>query len=185
MKRHLDNLIHQITADKKKLGIMLSALALGLLLWGRLLLQGVPRTATADDPERTVQSTDNNPDSGGQALQIDKPIPVVHVDLASTPGRDPFGIDPSRYKQNPGASRNALAAKSTQVTPDEDSRTAVVRQEVMGLRLESVVTGTRPRAYINGRLLAPGDEYEGFKLIQVTDRYVLLTKYGLIIRLRM
>lgn len=53
------------------------------------------------------------------------------------------------------------------------------------LRLESVVTGTRPRAYINGRLLAPEDEFEGCTLIQVTDRDVLPTKYGLIIRLRM
>lgn len=185
MKHQLDNLIHQITADKKKLGIMLCALALGLLLWGRLLLQGVPRTATADDPAKAAQKADNQSDADGQTLQNDKPMPVVHVDLPSSPGRDPFGIDPSRYKRNPGASRDTSAAKSTQVIPDEDAKTAAVRQEAMELRLESVVTGNRPRAYINGRLLAPGDEYEGFKLIQVTDRHVLLTKYGLIIRLRM
>lgn len=185
MRQHLENLIHQITADKKKLGIMVCALALGLLLWGRLLLQGVPRTATADDPAKTAQKTDNNDPSGGNNPQNDKPLPVVHVDLPATPGRDPFGIDPSRYKRNLGASHRTSAAKSTQVTPDEDPKTAAVRQEAMELRLESVVTGTRPRAYINGRLLAPGDEYEGFRLIQVTDRHVLLTKYGLIIRLRM
>lgn len=185
MKRHLDNLIHQVTADKKRLGIMLCALALGLLLWGRLLLQGVPRTATADDPAKTVQNADNKPHPGGQPLHNDKPLPVVQVDLPSSPGRDPFGIDPSHYKRNPLAPYRTSAAKSTQVTPDEDAKTAAVRQEAMELRLESVVTGTRPRAFINGRLLAPGDEYEGFKLIQVTDRHVLLTKYGLIIRLRM
>ena len=185
MKHHLENLIRQVTADKKKLGIMLCALALGLLLWGRLLLQGVPRTATADDPAKTAQNADNDPHADGKPLRNDKPIPVVHVDLPSSPGRDPFGIDPSRYKRNPGASHRTTAAKSTQVTPDEDPKTAALRQEAMELRLESVVTGTRPRAYINGRLLAPGDEYEGFKLIQVTDRHVLLTKYGLIIRLRM
>lgn len=185
MKQFIENLIHQATADKKKLGIMLCALALGLLLWGRLLLQGVPRTATADDPAKTAQKADNNDPSDGKTLQNDKPLPVVHVDLPASPGRDPFGIDPSRYKRNPGASHRTSAAKSTQVTPDEDPKTAAVRQEAMELRLESVVTGTHPRAYINGRLLAPGDEYEGFKLIQVTDRHVLLTKYGLIIRLRM
>ena len=185
MKHHLDNLIHQLTTDKKKLGIMLCALALGLLLWGRLLLQGVPRTATADDPVKTAQKADNTPRPAGQALQNDKPMPVVHVDLPASPGRDPFGIDPSRYKRNPSAPRTASAAKSTQVTPDEDAKTAALRQEAMELRLESVVTGTHPRAYINGHLLAPGDEYEGFKLIQVTDRYVILTKYGLFVRLRM
>jgi len=185
VKHLLENLIHQATADKKKLGIMLCALALGLLLWGRLLLQGVPRTATADGPAKTAQDADSKPNPDGQSLQNDKPIPVVQIDLPSSPGRDPFGINPSRYKRNPKATRDASAAKSTQVTPDEDPGTAAVRREAMELRLESVVTGTRPRAYINGRLLAPGDEYEGFKLIQVTDRHVLLTKYGLIIRLRM
>jgi len=184
MKDHLDNLIRQLTADKKKLGIMLSALALGLLLWGRLLLQGVPRTATAENPGKTAQA-DKRSDDAGQVLQAEQPVPVIHVDLPSHPGRDPFGIDPSRYKRNPEALVRKMGAKSPQVTPDEDPRVAAVRQEAMELRLESVVTGARPRAYINGHLLAPGDEYEGFKLIQVTDRHVLLTKYGLIIRLKM
>lgn len=185
MRQHLDNLIRQATADKKKLGIMLCALALGLLLWGRLLLQGVPRTATADDPSKSAQKIDNKPGTDEQPSQNDKPMPVIHVDLPASPGRDLFGIDPSRYRRNPAALRDTSVAKSTQVTPDEDPRVAAVRQEAGELRLQSVVTGIRPRAYINGRLLAPGDEYEGFTLIQVTDRHVLLTKYGLIIRLRM
>jgi hypothetical protein len=185
VKHHLDNLIRQVTADKKKLSVMLCALALGLLLWGRLLLQGVPRTATADDPVKTAQKADNKGDDAEPSSQNDQPLAVVHVDLPAMPGRDLFGIDPSRYKRNPEASPQALVAKSTQVTPDEDPKVAAVRQEAMELRLESVVTGTKPRAYINGRLLAPGDEYEGFTLIQVTDRHVLLTKYGFIIRLRM
>lgn len=185
MRHHLENLIHQVTADKKKLGVMLCALALGLLLWGRLLLQGVPRTATAEEKPVAAQTSQNPPDKPASSLRPVKPLPVVHVDLPARPGRDLFGIDPSRYRQTPGTgSRNSIA-KSPQITPDEDPRIAAVRQEAMELRLESVVTGTQPRAYINGRLLAPGDEYEGFTLVQVTDRHVLLTKYGLIIRLRM
>ena len=185
MRQHLNNVIHQITSDKKKLGIMLCALALGLLLWGRLLLQGVPRTATADDPSNTAQAVNDKANRAEQSSKPDKPLPIVHVDLPSKPGRDPFGMDPSRYKRNPGSGPGTAVAKSTQVTPDDDPRIAAVREEVLELRLESVLTGTQPRAYINGRLLAPGDEYEGFTLIQVTDRHVLLTKYGLIIRLRM
>lgn len=62
---------------------------------------------------------------------------------------------------------------------------AVVREEAMGLRLESVLTGSQPRAYINGHLLKPGDEYEGFTLLKVTDRHVILEKYDLFIKLRM
>jgi hypothetical protein len=185
VKQHLNNVIHQITSDKKKLGVMLCALAIGLLLWGRLLLQGVPRTATADDPAVSAMDPHNSPVETYSAAQPAKPMPVVHVDLPSKPGRDLFGMDPSRYRRTPGSGPGTRGAKSTQVTPDEDPQIAVVREEAIELRLESVLTGTQPRAYINGYLLAPGDEYEGFTLIKVTDRHVLLTKYGLIIRLRM
>ena len=185
MKQHLNQIIQQITSDKKKLGVMICALAIGLLLWGRLLLQGVPRTATADDPTKTAQAADNKADSSAASSLPDKPLPVVHVDLPSDPGRDLFGIDPSRYKRTPGQGPSNPVAKSGRITPDDDPRTATVREEAAELKLESVLTGTQPRAYINGYLLAPGDEYEGFTLIQVTDRHVLLTKYGLIIRLRM
>lgn len=185
MRHYLDRLIQQATADKKKLGIMLCALALGLLLWGRLLLQGVPRTATADDRDKQAQAADNPASAPENDAVSFKKIPVVHVDLPASPGRDLFGIDPSRYKRTHPTRLSEKGPKSHQVTSDVDPRIAAVRQETSELRLESVMTGIRPRAYINGHLLAPGDEYEGYTLIQVTDRHVLLTKYGLIIRLRM
>jgi hypothetical protein len=185
MKNQLDRLIKQITADKKKLSVMLCALAIGLLLWGRLILQGVPRTATADDPDTHKQAIKNTDPASNKAAASLKTQPVVHIDLPSSPGRDLFGIDPSRYRRTPWGQQNDIGPKSTQVTPDVDPRVDAVRQEALELSLESVVTGSRPRAYINGRLLAPGDEIDGFTLLQVTDRHVLVTKYDLIIRLRM
>jgi hypothetical protein len=185
MKQHLDKLIHQLTADKKRLGIMLCALSLGLLLWGRLLLQGVPRTATADDKAKSAQADGNPGENGSNAMASTRPRPAVYVDLPDSPLRDLFGIDPRRYKQTKPVPGSPIGPKSALVTSDVDPRIAVVRDEAMELRLESVVTGTHPRAYINGRLLAPGEDYEGFTLLQVTDRHVILTKYGLFIKLKM
>lgn len=101
MRHHLDRLIQQLTADKKKLGIMLCALALGLLLWGRLLLQGVPRTATADDQDKQAQADDSPASAPQNDTASLKKIPGVHVDLPASPGRDRFGTDPSHYKQTP------------------------------------------------------------------------------------
>ena len=182
MKRHIDKLIYQVTADKKKLGVMICALAIGLLLWGRLLLQNVPRTATAGDKKTQAAATG----TGGGAVAVpSKPRLVVRVDLPAEPPRDLFGIDPSRYKPTKQTPGSHIGPKSAKVTPDVDPRMALVRNEATELRLESVVTGSEPRAYINGLLMAPGDELEGFTLLQVTDRHVLLTKYGLIIKLKM
>lgn len=42
----------------RKLGLLLVVLALGLLLWGRLLLKEIPRTATArPEPTATLKSS--------------------------------------------------------------------------------------------------------------------------------
>ncbi len=185
MKEHLNQFIQQITADKKKLGIMICALAIGLLLWGRLLLQGVPRTATAEDPVKQTRAADNSDTEVDKSMVASKPLPVVHIDLPASPGRDLFGLDPSRYRRTPGGSQNNNRPKLAQITTDGDPRMAAVREEAMELRLESVLTGSQPRAYINGQLLKPGDDIEGFTLLKVTDRHVLLTKYDLFIRLRM
>ncbi len=53
------------------------------------------------------------------------------------------------------------------------------------LDLRSVVTGRTPRAVIDDRLLAPGDWIEGFELLEIVDRYVLLERNGVVIRLWM
>lgn len=185
MKQHLDKLIAQVTADKKKLGVMLCAVALGLLLWGRLLLQGVPRTATADDPLASAPADVMQSNQPEVVESSHKPMPVVHVELPEEPGRDLFGVYPNRYKPNYPGGHGESTAKSSQVTPDVDPRVEAVRREAGDLRLESVVTGTKPRAYINGLMIAPGEDIEGFTLVKVTDRNVILTKYGLFIRLRM
>lgn len=99
MRHHLNRLIKQATADKKKLGIMICALALGLLLWGRLLLQGVPRTATAEDRDKQAQAADNPASAPQNDAASLKKKPGVHVDLPASPEGDRFRTDPSHYKR--------------------------------------------------------------------------------------
>ena len=49
MQEQLQRAWRQLTADKKKLGLMVGLMAVGLLLWGRLMLKQVPQVATATD----------------------------------------------------------------------------------------------------------------------------------------
>ena len=53
MSKVLKQTFRALTADKKKLSIVVVLLAMLLLLWGRLLLKRVPRTAVAE-PETTT-----------------------------------------------------------------------------------------------------------------------------------
>ncbi|MEX2544239.1 MAG: general secretion pathway protein GspB [Phycisphaeraceae bacterium] len=53
------------------------------------------------------------------------------------------------------------------------------------LRVQSVVGGPRPQAVINGRMLTVGDRIEGFELVSVERRSVVLSYEGVVIRLGM
>ncbi len=53
-----------------------------------------------------------------------------------------------------------------------------IDQALSGLRLESTMTGQVPLAYISGRLVREGDQVEGFSVVQIQDRQVMLRKSG-------
>ena len=57
MSAGLNKAMRRLTADKKKLSILLALAGVGLLLWGRLLMQQrVPRTAMAEPRVTGVES---------------------------------------------------------------------------------------------------------------------------------
>lgn len=47
------------------------------------------------------------------------------------------------------------------------------------LRLESTMTGRLPLAHISGRLVREGEQIEGFSVVQIQDRQVMLRKSGI------
>lgn len=59
-------------------------------------------------------------------------------------------------------------------------------QEAAGrLTLQSIIQGARPRAMINGQLLASGQKIEGFTVSQIDQRHVILTRGGVDVKLGM
>ena len=170
--------------DPKKLGVLVVLVAVGLLLWGRLLLKQVPQTATAEPvPVQT---------GNGMAELVENPTksasaePFLELSLSQTLTRDLFAIDRGEYRRsekfhNPEAQR----PKSGFDLSDEFLRSASVRNAAEKLTLQSVMMGEQPRAMINGQLLALNQGVEGFTLIEVGERHVLLENKGIIIRLKM
>jgi len=174
--------VEPLMADRKKMFFMVALLGLAMLLWGRLILQQVPRVATADDPMAEVV------DSSPAILpdEVKKPIgPVVEIHLAGALQRDLFDFNTSPYKRIESPDKSSEEEKSVVEAADEMSVSQLVRTEARALRLQSVMSGDRPRAVINNRLLAEGDEINGFVLQEVAERHVLLEKNGIVIRLKM
>lgn len=180
MKVKLRQLYRVMLADKKKAGLVLGLLAVGLLLWGRLLLKQVPRTATADPNQK--QSAVDASQKRSTITQTEK---VVELALSENFGRDLFSFHPEGYTRLTDVPITESGTDDSDVTAQKQARIEAVRIAARRLSLQSVVQGEQPRAFINGQLIAPGQTVEGFLLKQVTDRYAVLEMNGVEIRLGM
>lgn len=184
MNKHLANLKRQLLADKKKLGVMILLAVFGLLLWGRLLLKDVPRTATAQ-PNAAKQADTAKPDN--QPTRTHK-IEIVRIETGGRLSRDLFHFNPNRYNRTeitPDSGNLFESGNSGEKPTDENASVAETLSQARRLDLRSVLTGWRPRAVINNTLLAPGDWIGEFELLAVGDRYVELERNGIVIRLWM
>lgn len=174
-------------ADPKKLGVLLTLLALSLLLWGRLLLKDAPRTATADPAAKIEAALAAH--AGGTAGEIsdankEKTVPVVLMDVAGDLPRAMLSAS-GDGADGTGEKSYGPVTKSVPELSDEELRSAAVRETAAGLELQSVISGDQPRAVINGRTLKPGETFEGFTLIEVASSHVVLEHEGVIVRLGM
>jgi hypothetical protein len=168
-------------AQKKKAGIVVGLVAVTLLLWGRLLLKEVPRTATA---RPSIAATTPAP-AGGEPVQRVAGQQIIRLDLPQSPSRNLFELDPSRYKRTKLLDSENEAGKSRPLSVDHDQRLAEIREAASHLMLHSTVPGEQPYAVINGMVVRIGEQLDGFRLIGVEHRTVILEYEGVPFRLRM
>lgn len=181
MNAHLQRIKKQLLADKKKLSIMLALLAVAMLMWGRLLLQKVPRTATAE-PIATAEATERSV-TPTQEVTV---RPIVPLSATRPLQRDLFALDATHYQRvEVGEDDTVRVAKSPQESVDDQAVVRMVREAAGRLTLQSIIQGARPRAMINGQLLAVGQKIEGFTVSQIEQRHVILTRGGVDVKLGM
>ena len=187
MKKKLHRAWRQATADKKKFGLLVAMVAVGLLLWGRLiLLEDVPKIATADPNAQATpagQTPGQPPDQAAVAAPVLAPLPSVEVALSEDLTLNLFAFRHNRYKPLPPEDSGASGVQSTGSTDDERKRELV--EMARSLRLQSVIQGKSPAIVINGEVLRVGDSIEGFELVSFNERSAKLTREGLTFLLKM
>lgn len=180
----------QLMADKKQLGILLTLAVVGLLLWGRMALQSVPKTAMADDPAKSGKA---------KASSVVKPDDtrreVVKLALYDVMDRNVFWVNPAFYPkiEKPDKGKGDPAVAKPPVNPDRPpsdeelarARRLAIQEEAESLVLQSTILGSRPRAFINNTLLGAGETIEGFRVVKIDLRKVSLQKGDVIIVLEM
>ena len=184
MSLDTSKIMKQLTADKKKLSVMVGLLAVGLLLWGRLLLKDVPKTATAV-PAPVAQAAPDTATSTTTSVAEDRYRVTVVMDIPSDLSRDVFAMNTTGYRKAKTEATQKYEPKDTPQTTDMAFRRAQVREAAMDLRLESVILGDQPAVVLNGQLLQEGQAIEGFVVRKIEDRKVVLEMDGVLIRLSM
>jgi len=171
----------QATADKRKFAAMVILLAVGLLMWGRLLLKEVPRSAVADPSTLAVTADVAEPVVPVATIDLS----TVVVDVPQSLTRNIFTVDVSGYPRVVRDEEINEEEKSSPAVVDVPDRVDVVKQAREELTLQSIVSGNEPYALINGQLLKAGQQYLGFRLIEIADRYVVVEKNQVRIKLSM
>lgn len=183
MNKRLQMIVMEMKHDRKKFAMMCTLLAVGLLLWARLLiLQDVPKTGFADPVQSNTASQTKTTAPEGTENVLLQELPIVYLDTSSQLTRDFFSplTSPSA-----GPDQDGHVTRSHPNTDDESSEVAGAefreRQEAFNadaerLKLESVILGEVPVAVINGKVLRVGDDIDGFVLEKVSARYVVLSR---------
>ena len=159
----LQRLWIQITADRKRFGLFGGLLAVGLLLWARIIvISNPPRTAVALPGGNTVVAP-TPPDEPDNRLS-----PPLRVAMARWPDRDPFTINPEVFpKPTPVIGLHPDPGKLP-VQPTEDPKQvearlrARLRALVDRFKLEAVMRKP-PLAVISGKTYRLGDPIPAFK----------------------
>ncbi len=159
----------QITADRKRFGLFGVLLAVGMLLWARIIvISNPPRTAVAV-PGAIAPTPPDEPDN--------RLSPPLRVTLARWPDRDPFTINPEVFpKPTPLVDLDPDRGK-LQVQPTEDPEQAEARFRaqlralVDRFKLEAVMRKP-PLAVISGKTYQLGDPIPAFENEEI--RFTLL-----------
>lgn len=167
-KDQLKQLANTLTADKKKLVMMLVLVMVGLLLWGRLLLKQVPRSAIADQPVKAA-------DAGQGQSDNFRTTPVqrrtVFVNLSNDVVRDIFALDRSFYDKIQDESENNGSEKSHSNNAEEIEDPDEPQLDLEELTLDALMGEV---VVINGQVVKLGKRIGGWKLISIGHRHVVL-----------
>jgi len=193
----------QLTADRRRFGILCAVFGAGLLLWARLIIvSNMTRMAVAEPPKgAAVENVEPKTKKPGGADKPGSKDPVkkdakskrtVAAQLWSRCTRDPFVISRQYFPKAAAAldvqqEAGKLPTEATEDASQKDARLVARLRELLGtLKLEAVMdSGPTSMAVFSGRRYQLGDqlpplgsERVQFTLVEVRQRSVVLEFQG-------
>ena len=180
MNARMRHTIKSLKADKRKLTVMLVLLGVAVVLWFRMTMTQTPQAATAST---TPITTAAEAVVAAEAAALARP--VIDVELTERLDRDLFALNPALFTPINDGDSEEVEEKSGAKPSDEMSRPLAIRTEAAELKLATTMLGSRPRALINGQVLSVGDTVDGFKLLRILHRKVVVEKNGIRVLIEM
>jgi hypothetical protein len=151
--------------------------------------------AAQKQPPSSPPPTPARPESGGaaQPVRVDDLPRILERDLFSSPAwakLPPAGEQEADDQNAADAARdgglwNQLTSALVQIPEARRANLERLNADLKELKLQSTMTGPSPIAYISGRLVRQGDKLNGFSIVRIKDRGVVVRKYGLARELKM
>ncbi len=159
-------------------------MCIAMLLWGRLLLKKVPKTAIAK-PGVVAMSKADEVENGSDDVMV-MGVGTTDVELCDVISRDIFAFRADYYQQVERVGSKVVAVqKSTLNKADEHDEKEMIRIQARSLVLQSTMRGQQSRAMINGQMLCAGEIIQGFELVKILSRKAVLRKDGVEVVLEM
>ena len=148
-----------------------------------------PRSAAAavdlvSPPREVSLDSEAGSDITVQQTTEPEPLPVLpepERPRFEAPQRDIFAVDYGYFPRRPGSESGDTA----EGVDSQQLRIAALERRVGTFRLQSTVTGAKPAAIIDGKMVRQEDVYKGFSVVKVNNRHVLLKHSGHVFRLDM
>jgi len=196
MNASLQRLWIRMTADKKRFGVLMGVVAVGLLMWARIIVvSNPPRRAVADEPDPVLVVAPDTGVSASHLLSDNAGADDVVIVMSSELSRDPFRINPKHFPkptvaQEPSREVVELAPDPADDVTEEARLTALLRGVAEKLTLEAVMKGGP--AVIEGRTVMLGEQFAArsdkrvaFTLVEIGERSVVVEADGRRFELRM
>ncbi len=188
MKEKLAAFWIRITLNRKQFGVLCSLVAIGLLLWARLIIASdMPKMAIADpaDERPVVPEVSDKHER-----------PVLQVKLDAVPRSDPFQIDEARFPRPTTTTENGREPpKSPGGTVEDSKRVEALKQRALQAGVNSmsldVVMLSASLVVIDGRRYPVGASVQAregeqrYVVAEVRQRSVVLEAEGRRFELKM
>ena len=180
-----------IAADPKKSSLMGVLAVIMVFLWIRMGSNG-PAAATASFIRRSVaaiadplsqfpRAPSSNPVLDWLAeprRPVDRNLFAVHLDYYAR-AADHGGVADSSEDPEKSASEAADQNRERQILLEN------LQTQAAKLKLQTTVMGPTPSALVNGELVRAGDTVEGFKVVKIEPRRIVVEQDGVVLEIGM